>query len=139
MRGGDSVGPMAVQRVGLYPAWAADPIDLLDQISNLEAVVIIDAALGPDVGQVDVWTLSEAKGSILPDKGVSHILGLREALLLAEVLDGLPSFFRLVTVGIGGADWGTEVDGRILLAVEQAAATAECLLEQALVKEHQSP
>lgn len=132
MRGEDSVGPMAVQRVVLYPAWAADPTDLVNQLDDLSAVVIIDAALGPPVGKVDVWTLDQAKRSILPDKGVSHILGLREALLLAEALGGIPPFLRLVTIGIGDSALGAELDHRMIQAVEEAARTAEELLAQAV-------
>lgn len=135
MRGEDSVGHLAVQRVGLFPSWAADPVDLLHQFGDLDAVVIVDAAIGPRLGQVDAWTLPQAKESILPEKGVSHILGLRESLLLAEAMNLLPPYLRLVTVGIGETGLGTEVDARILEAADEAARTAERLLREAAARE----
>lgn len=131
MRGDDSIGHLAVQRVGLSPSWAADPVDLLHQFDGLDAVVIVDAAIGPCLGQVDVWTLPQAKEAILPEKGISHILGLREALLLAEAMDLLPPFLRLVTVGVAETGLGVEVDARILKAADEAARTAERLLLEA--------
>lgn len=135
IRGEDSVGILAVQQVDLSPSWASDPVDLLHQFGDLDAVVIVDAAIGPSLGQVDVWTLPQAKEAILPEKGVSHILGLRDALLLAEAMDLLPPYLRLVTVGIGDTGLGTEVDARIFKAAGEAARTAERLLQEAAAKD----
>jgi hydrogenase maturation protease len=92
--------------------------------------VLVDALVGRPPGQVDVWTVEEAVGSVLPERGVSHLMGLREVLLIAKAVGSLPSFAAVVTVGIESTQLGQGLSPAVSEGVKQAAALAADLLKR---------
>jgi len=128
MRGDDGVGALVVQRVRDYPATLADPADLPALFEDVDAVVLVDGALGVAPGVVRSWTVEEALRRLVPHSGMSHMLGLGDALRLCQLLDRLPGYIRIVTIGIEVTLLGQPVSPRVLRSVDRAARTAERLL-----------
>jgi hydrogenase maturation protease len=119
---------MAVDRVRSFPARYAEPFEVLDLMAGLDALVVVDAAEGRPVGEVEAWLLDEAVEAALPEKGLSHAMGLREALLLGKALGKLPGFVRVVTVGVCPSEIGDAPSPEIAEAAGRAALLAEDLL-----------
>lgn len=132
MRGDDGAGPAAAALADC-PAWRVEPTRLLDHLPGLDALVVVDGILGPPPGQVDVWTVDRAVESALPEKGVSHLMGLREALLLAKALGMLPPFCAVVTIGIDSTGQGQDLSPVVQAGVREAAKTAASLLKTKVI------
>lgn len=94
--------------------------------------VIVDAAVGVEVGQVDVWTVDDILNRVFPHSRLTHGYGIADALSLGNAMDKLPKYVRLVTIGVGSVTMGSAPSPEVLAAVPRAVRRVEALLDSAI-------
>lgn len=114
LRGDDGVGVCVVQKLMAHPLppgvavvdGGAQGLGLVNLMAGQQRVILVDAAdVGRSPGQFVRFTLAEAR-LLGPDQHLSvHAAGLRDALLLAEALEMLPSEVIIFGVQPRHLDW----------------------------------
>ena len=113
LRRDDGVGPAVVDRVSLLrpdldvAEVSGDASALLMLWAERSPVIVVDAVrTGVAPGTCHRWALSDGVWDALPPLSPfsTHLVGVRDAIDLAEALDRQPS--RLVVVGVEAGDLG---------------------------------
>jgi hydrogenase maturation protease len=135
LRGDDAAGPAAVRRlrarlsrttVRLVGALGVDDLVALPPWTR---VVIVDAVVGPPVGEIVTLTLAELAAGAgrrrSPVTASSHQLPIADVVALAQVLRTTPLEGRFVGLAIESVAIGTGMSDRVRTALPELVAEIE--------------
>ena len=104
---------------------------LLDQLSNLNALIAIDAMrIGKPPGSVTVFEDTAMDKHLLQHHGSVHELGLSDLMDALRLAGDLPARRALIGIEPARVDWGTEPTPEVAAAVPGAAQLAHELIVQ---------
>ena len=139
VRRDDAVGPEVADRVRVarpdldVVELSGDASSMIELWSGRGVVVVVDAVrTGAPAGTCHRWRLRAGgwDAPLPPSRLSSHLVGVREAIDLATVLDRLPP--ELVVVGVEVADLavGSGLSAPVAAAVARAAALVQEAVER---------
>jgi hydrogenase maturation protease len=101
-------------------------LDLVNLMEGWQRVILVDAAnVGRDHGQFVRFTLDETRLLNTHEPVSIHAAGLRDALLLAQVLGALPEKVIIYGVQPANLDWNTELSPLVEATIPEIA---NCIL-----------
>jgi hydrogenase maturation protease len=136
LRGDDGVGVRVVQSlatqelpVGVELAdGSTQGLELVNLMEGWHRVILVDAAnVGKTHGEFVRFRLDEARLLGSHERISVHAAGLRDALLLAQVLGVLPEEVVIYGVQPARLDWDTELSPQVEAAVPEIA---RCILNE---------
>jgi hydrogenase maturation protease len=130
LRRDDGVGPAVVDRVrSARPdldvvELSGDASAMIELWAGRDVVVVVDAVrTGAPVGACHRWILRRGgwDAPLPPSRLSSHLVGVREAVELATVLDRLPPVLVVVGVEVSDLSVGSGMSAAVASAVDAAA------------------